>query len=116
MRWARRALFGVVCLLAVGMDGIRDVHLQAATNLPTVSIRRNPVFVGPVRTGDFNGDGIVDLVGSTADPANPSGPKVVTVAFGKSDGSLGTLMRTHVNGTVMAVTSMRPRATAIRTC
>ena len=42
--------------------------------MPTVSIRRNGVFVGAVRTGDFNGDGIADFVGSTADPANPSGP------------------------------------------
>ena len=104
MMWSRRLLFGIVCLLAIGMDGFgRGRVVAAGAPAPTVGIHRNPVFIGPVRTGDFNGDGIADLAGSTADPANPSGPRVVTVAFGKSDGSLGPLMRTTTHGTVLAV-------------
>ena len=103
MIWSRRLLFGIVCLLAIGINGFQRHRVAAATHDPTVSIRRSPVFVGPVRTGDFNGDGFADLVGSTADPANPSGPTVVTVGLSKADGSLGTLIRTHVTGTVLAV-------------
>lgn len=99
----RQLLFGIVCLFAAGTDGFGRHRVAAATHDPTVSIRRNPVFVGPVRTGDFNGDGFGDLVGSTIDPAHPSGPAVVTVAFGKSDGSLGTVKRSSVAGTVLAV-------------
>ena len=44
----------------------------AGSPAPTVGIRRNPVFIGPVLSGDFNGDGIADLVGSTSIP--PSTP------------------------------------------
>jgi len=103
MGWRRLVLFGSICLLAVGIEGLGLARARAASNAPTVSIRRNPIFVGRVLSGDFNGDGIPDLAGSTHDPANPSGPVLVTVALGNGDGTFGAPIRTNRFGTVFAV-------------
>jgi hypothetical protein len=40
----------------------------ASPQTPAVSIRRNPVLIGPASPGDFNRDGITDLVGSSHAP------------------------------------------------
>jgi len=73
MRMSRGLLCGLVCVGVIGIGGVSDRRVNAAGSpAPTVGIRRNPVFIGPVLSGDFNGDGIADLVGSTSIP--PSTP------------------------------------------
>jgi len=83
------AAFGALAIAAFG-----DRPIVAAVNSsPTVSIRRNPVFEGPVWPGDFNGDGITDFAGSTRYPESPFSPAVVTVALGMGDGTFGPPLR-----------------------
>jgi hypothetical protein len=86
------------------MVGVRESPIAAqAGNAPTVSVRRNPIFVGPVWPGDFNGDGVADLAGRSEDPANPYDPDVVTIALGKGDGTFGPPIRANILGTVLDV-------------
>jgi hypothetical protein len=74
----------------------------AASGAPTFSVRRNTVLdARPVWPGDFNGDGITDLAGSTR--PDPHGPPIVTVLLGRGDGTFGAPIRSAVMGDVYAV-------------
>jgi hypothetical protein len=72
-----------------GMAGVADLSLRAASSpSPTVSITRITALNSAVWPGDFNGDGITDLVGTAANVQGDLGG--VAVALGKGDGTFKT--------------------------
>jgi hypothetical protein len=84
LKWRRGAIVAVIGLSA--MAGVRESPVAAqAGNSPTVGVRRNPVFVGPVWPGDFNGDGVAGLAGRSEDPANPYDPSTSAAATASFD-------------------------------
>jgi hypothetical protein len=90
---------GRVCCVTALLCALVATHAVAA---PSMSVRRNLVLdQGQVWPGDFNGDGITDLAGSSR--PDPSGPPWVTVLLGRGDGSFGAPLRTNVVGEVYGV-------------
>jgi hypothetical protein len=70
----------------------------------SVSAVRTGSFTGDVWPGDLNGDGIVDLVGSSRDPSAPSDPRpVVTTMLGRGDGRFAPPVRSGFRGVVYGV-------------
>jgi VCBS repeat protein/Big-like domain-containing protein len=78
---------GLAALAAIA--GVADLSLKAASSPPpTVSITRLTALNVSAWPGDFNGDGITDLVGTAADIHGDLGG--VAVALGKGDGTFNT--------------------------
>jgi hypothetical protein len=97
---AKRLWWQVGFVLAVAM--MTTASAWAAD--PSVSVRRLAGFDGPMWPGDFNNDGIVDLVGSVLDRSTPADPKrIVAVALGRGDGSFGPAIRSSYRGVVYGV-------------
>ena len=72
------------------------VVLAAASAAMFAALAPLPVYAGAadapdqpavIATGDFNGDGIADIVESTATPGQNSTPRLLTVLLGKKDGT-----------------------------
>src|SRR5919106_1287882 len=92
-------VLGVFALITVVLASHR---LVAQTDpLPAVDLRRNLALTSEVWPGDFNGDGVTDLVASrSAFPRVPSGLQVV---LGVGNGTFGPPILTDFAGTALAV-------------
>jgi regulation of enolase protein 1 (concanavalin A-like superfamily) len=98
MRLSRTLLctLGVVfCGSAVGYQ-----TAAAVTASPTVNIHRISALNDAVWPGDFNDDGILDLVASAA---RVSGPPRIVVSLGKGNGTFGPATVTNFAGRVLNV-------------
>ena len=81
----------VACLLIVsGMVALAHLHIEAATNNPTISMRRNNALNGRVVLGDFNGDRVADAVASETTSGTPS---TAITALGTANGTFATAHR-----------------------
>src|SRR5919198_1167626 len=70
----------------------------AQTTRPTasVSVRRLSTLTSRVVTGDFNGDGFIDLASTAV------GAKAIVIALGNGDGTFHAPLSTGANGGVLA--------------
>jgi len=100
MSRARVSALGVAVTLSlmVGL-GDRPIAAQTARPLASMSVRRLSL-TGRTLAGDFNGDGKIDLVSSSA-PAGAT--SMIVVALGNGDGSFAAPASTGVRGSVLAV-------------
>src|SRR5262245_25522455 len=90
----------IVMLITVGLSG-GTPRAQVGPLLPSVDLRRDVRLNSEVWPGDFNGDGITDLVASrTATTSSPGGLHVV---LGRGDGTFETPVITNVTGRVIQV-------------
>jgi len=96
----RLYFLSVFVLITAALD---DRTAGQSVAQPTASIRRTIGIDGPVFPGDFNGDGIVDLVGYSLPPGAEDDPPVITVVLGKGDGTYGPPIRSMNMGYVLAV-------------
>ncbi len=99
----RSRLLWLLCVgCALGMAVLREPVADASGAAATVAVVRRPDLTLQVWPGDFNGDGIVDLVG-TAPAANANTAGVVRVLLGNGSGGFPTAKDTtyagHVIGT-----------------
>src|SRR5947208_716534 len=94
----RRRLVSIGIAALAGIAGVADLSLKAASSPPpTVNITRITALNQRVWPGDFNGDGITDLVGTSS-----TGDVVITP--GKGDGTFGTpSVWTYADRGVLAV-------------
>jgi hypothetical protein len=76
------------------------LRAQTSPPKPSVSIRRLTTLASRIVTGDFNGDGIVDLASTSATPA--TGAKPIVVAIGRGDGTFDAPKSSGANGGVLA--------------
>jgi hypothetical protein len=98
----KRSRCRMLLLACLGMTtiGLGDrLRAQANPPNPSVNVRRITAVVGRVATGDFNGDGIVDLASTSAAPA--AGAKPIVVALGKGDGTFSAPKASGANGSVL---------------
>jgi hypothetical protein len=87
-------------LVAGSFTGVRESAIDAQTTAaPSVTVRRNAALNGSVLTGDFNGDGIVDLVAQDSRSAGSA----ILIALGKGDGTFGAPIRSGVAAAPLAV-------------
>lgn len=93
-----RTLLGSLGVLICG-SAIGHQAATAAVSSPSVSIRRITSLAGRVVTGDFNGDGIVDLASASS---GATFPRPVAVSLGKGDGTFGAPIVSAANGGVLA--------------
>ena len=94
-----RTLLGTLGVLICG-SAVGHQTAAAVTASPTVNIHRISALNDAVWPGDFNDDGIVDLVASAA---RVSGPPRVVIALGKGDGTFGPATVTNFAGRVLNV-------------
>lgn len=92
------ALVSSVALAAVLGD-----TLTALNTSPAVNIRRIASLNQAVWAGDFNGDGIIDLVGSEADVPGVYPDTAVRIALGNGDGTFRSAVNTPFAGRVLGV-------------
>ena len=97
MRFSR-TLLGAPGVLICG-SAIGHQAATAAVGSPSVSIRRITSLAGRVVTGDFNGDGIVDLASASS---GATFPRPAAVSLGKGDGTFGASIVSAANGGVLA--------------
>ena len=90
------AALGVFAVLIVGD---RRMAAQAGPPTASVSVRRLTSLTSRVVTGDFNGDGIVDLASTSA---TPTAPRPIVVALGRGDSTFNTPRSAGIGGGVLA--------------
>jgi FG-GAP-like repeat len=95
----RCVIAGALGMFAVLVVGDRPMVAQAAPPVPSVSVRRLTSLTSRVVTGDFNGDGIVDLASTSA---TPTAPRPIVVALGGGDSTFNTPRSAGINGGVLA--------------
>jgi VCBS repeat protein len=78
----------------------RRAALEAQSGAAPAVSRRTVDLTGGVWPGDFNGDGIVDLVSTSRTPA--IGFKPIVIAIGKGDGTFNAPASIGTNGGVLA--------------
>src|SRR4051812_35826787 len=99
----RRSLLALGIAALVGIAGVADLPLKAASSpLPTVSITRLTALNLSVWPGDFNGDGITDLVSMSA-PISGLSDGSLQVSLGNGNGTFGTPIKASTFGHVVAV-------------
>lgn len=82
-------------LRGVSSSLIRLVHgtvvLIAAVlaSIPLRVVAAEPSEPSVIATGDFNGDGIADIVESTGQDGDVAGPQLLVVLLGRADGTFG---------------------------
>src|SRR5688572_24693839 len=91
-------VLSVLALITVVVGG---GPLDAQTELlPAVDLRRNLPLSADVWPGDFNGDGVTDLVASTG-PSPHATPTGLQVVLGNGDGTFGLPILTNYAGRAM---------------
>jgi hypothetical protein len=94
-----RACVLLLTLFTIALsDGL--LRAQSAPLLPAVDVRRNLPLTNDVWPGDFNGDGITDLVGSRT---NADGAGGLHVLPGRGDGTFGAPIVNSFVGRVIQV-------------
>lgn len=100
MTLSSRARVALGCVLvATAVVGDQGLGAQASPPTPSVSIRRLTSLTSRVVTGDFNGDGIVDLASTSA---TPTAPRLIVVALGRGDSTFNTPRSAGIDGNALA--------------
>jgi VCBS repeat protein/Big-like domain-containing protein len=93
------AVLSASCLLSIAGLGDRPLVAQTSRATPSVSVRRISTLAGRTVTGDFNGDGAIDLVAHAPVPNPPSAVPLV-IALGNDSGGFAAPTSTGVLGAV----------------
>ena len=96
----RSVLLFAIAVLTLGTG---PLQLHAAGSAPSVNVRRVTAMNMNVFPGDFNGDGIPDLVGN--EPWIDAPPSAI-VALGKGDGTFGAPARIPCACRILAVADL----------
>jgi regulation of enolase protein 1 (concanavalin A-like superfamily) len=92
-----RLLFASITVVLTAMQP----RAQSGPLLPAVDLRRDLRLSNQVWPGNFNGDGVTDLVASRT--PSPGVPGVIHVVIGRGDGTFGAPIATSFSGRAIQV-------------